>query len=198
MFWIPVAMICAIVWLLKVLAEKSENSGAEKRDKMQEQFDRMKFKNEHTPDIDLIYDIKDWMMTHNHEDYVDLVKEFMNDRDDNWKYFARKSEYLELILLAQRGKTKMLYVKPPFIVYKPGDPRPYVLWEMAERFFLRLEEVLREKGVNVTAVGRYAGFYRPVREWVERYGYAKYMNDDTIFSWKEITSPESMGRIDVP
>ena len=197
MFWVPVAMICAIVWCVKAVVDRGTNTRSQV-DVIQEYAAREKFIKDHEADIDLICDIKDWIMTHKQSDYVALIQGFMGDDDENWEWFTLK-RFLNLILLAQKGKLTSLPERAPWIDYKPGRPRPYTLWEMTERFFLRLEDELRKNGVYVTAVASYGhGKYLPVREWVEKHGYAYCVDFTTDFTWKETALSNWIGNVEAP
>lgn len=194
MFWIPIMAIAVVIYGVMFGFDKLQ-TGASSAAFNSYQTRRKSFAAAHEPDREL-----DWRASELEKNFQwrrEIIHEFMADNDHDWDSFVISHNIAKRIYLARQGKISWIDscgIRAPM----PGSGEyaispPWKVYELMERYMLRLEETLRENGVETTAVANYGSGYQhslkyyPVREYVKKFGYARegYVNFDTEFFWSQ-------------
>ena len=203
MFWIPVMFIAACVLAVRALAHQ----GMEARNKAETAaWERRRdlFRSATSPDRELLFEVSG--TTGSISERRRIVREFMSPERGDWDSFAMAGfDPAKMALLASRGKLPPTGydIQPPYLYSQKEHALlispPWKIFEMTEKYLLRVEEKLKDNGVDAVLVANYGNSpsgnfqYYPVRDYVAKYGFARdgYVGFGTSFAWAQCVVQEA-------
>ncbi len=195
--WIVTAAVLFVIWAVIRLVGSAE----EIREKIGErgrEAKRNAFIALIEPDRDFLYGTSEFFRVFGDEKEQTVV-DFMEDsgvHSEDWRRFARFfiGDAAKMIVLARCGKIDTVvhaYYAP---WGAPGIVPPWKAYEMTEKFLLRIEDTLRENGVETRVVANYGkgpsvSAFVPVRDHTRKHGYGAdgFIHGGLSFEWEQLT-----------
>ena len=187
MFWIPVCFLVFVGWIIKKAVNEITDISARETQIMQsaaihefEQLTALSREEE--------WEIRK-QLDHSFNKQFQIVRVFMDgdiEEQDVKQFTCSILQPAYRILAAQSGHIWNGYDLYTGTTLPPEDLTmnpPWKIFELSERFLVKMESTLREKGVNAILMADYiANHFEPVREHVAAYGYGK-IDGRVHFKW---------------
>ena len=187
MFWIPICFLVFVGWVVKEIVNRIAGIGKAKK-----QYTRSAAIHEFEQKTTLSRE-DEWIIRQqldgNYQKQFQIVREFMGGdiEEKDVQAFTYSTLYPAYrILAAQRGcvwNGYDLYTGTTLPSQNMTMNPPWKIFELSERFLVKIEETLREKGIKATLTADFIeNSFEPVREHVAAYGYGK-IDGRVHFKW---------------
>lgn len=187
MFWIPICFLVFVGWIIKKAVNGITSIGAREAQIMRASAIH-KFEQLTTLSREEEWEIRK-QLDHNFNKQFQIVREFMGDdieEQDITQFTCSVLKPAYRILAAQRGRVWNGYDLYTGTTLPSADLKmdpPWKIFELSERFLVKIESALREKGINASLMADYIEYnFEPVREHIAAYGYGK-LNGRVHFKW---------------